>query len=240
MNNGIIIVATNKISYYDKACYLAGTIKDFAPDFHITLFTEKIFLDSKSKIFDNIIIDIPNKNFRVDRRTKMWCMANSPYDTTLYLDADMEVVHEDFCNVFDQIKDSDLLWTKITEDREYAFAFVKAGSVNLLYHGGICLYKSSAKKFMMDWYKLWVKQANFEWWPEKSDSYSDYPIYLRDFDQFTLWWLLNKEGDKYKYLKHNFFEDDTRWNASPLYRKSLGHAKNPIIIHNYTGLGNKK
>ena len=229
MNNGIIIVATNIIDFYNSACYLAETIKDYAPNFNVTLFTEKKFLNSKSKIFDNVITDIPkHQNFRVNVRTKLWCMANSPYDTTLYLDADMEVVHSEFTTVFDHIKDNDMLWTRITKDREYAFVGTEFGDVTFTIHGGLCLYKSSAKKFMMDWYKLWVKQSNGEWWPGTKDQYPDI---LKRFDQFGLWWLLNKESDKYKYLKYDFFENDTRWNTVPTFRKDLGHGCNPIIRH---------
>lgn len=229
MNNGIIIVATDFVRYYNSACYLAETVKDYAPNFNVTLFTEKNFLDSKSKIFNNIITDIPeHKNFRVNQRTKLWGMANSPYDVTLYLDADMEVVNSEFTTVFDHIKDNDMLWTRITKDREYAFVGTEFGDVTFTIHGGLCLYKSSAKKFMMDWYKLWVKQANNEWWPGNE---SQYPIILKKFDQFSLWWLLNKESDKYKYLKYDFFEDDTRWNTVSTFRKDLGHGINPIIRH---------
>lgn len=229
MNNGIIIVATNFVKYYNSACYLAETIKDYAPNFSITLYTEKEFLNSKSKIFDNVVTDIPaHVNPTVNIRTKMWCMSNSPYDTTLYLDADMEVVNSEFTTVFDQIKDNDMLWTRITKDREYAFKGVDFGKVTFAVHGGLCLYKSSAKKFMMDWYELWVKQSNHEWWP---GTENEYPKTLQGFDQFALWWLLNKESDKYKYLKYDFFEDDTRWNAVHTFRKDLGHGNNPIICH---------
>ena len=235
MSNGIIVVATNKIHYYNAACQLAESIKDYTPDFDVTLFTEQKFIDNKSKIFNNVITDIPtHENHSVNKRTKMWAMANSPYDTTLYLDADMEIVNSEFSTVFEQIKDNDLLWTKITEDRKYAFAFITSGDVAFTYHGGVCLYKSSAKPFMMDWYNRWKQQANFEWWPGDDNQY---PKNLINFDQFTLWWLLNKEGDKYKYLKHDFFEDDTRWNAVVHYSENLGHGKSPIIRH-YAGCNN--
>ena len=231
MNNGIIVVATDKLYYYNAACQLGESIKEYTPDFNITLYTQEDFTNNNCKIFDNVITDIPiHENAKVNSRTKMWAMANSPYDTTLYLDADMEVVHEDFSTVFDQIKDNDLLWTKITEDRKYAFAFIKSGNVTFEYHGGLCLYKSSAKDFMMDWYNLWVKTIVQNWWPDPTR----YPYNLRDFDQFGLWWLLNKESDKYKYLKHDFFEDDTRWNAVIQYNEKLGHGKMPIIRH-YSG-----
>lgn len=227
-NNGIVIVATNLHRYYQSAHLLAESIKDYCPDFNVTLFTEDQWLDRRVKVFDNVVTDIPkHEDSVVNKRTKMWGMGNSPYETTLYLDADMEVLSEEFSTVFDQIKDNDMLWTEITKEREYAFVGREFGEVTFKFHGGVCLFKDTAKPFMRDWYDLWVKQATNEWWP-----IGNYPKKsLQGFDQFSLWWLINKEWDKYKYLKYDFFEDDHRWNAIRSYDKNLGHGVNPIIGH---------
>jgi hypothetical protein len=238
-NNGVIIVATCANKYYNSACYLASTIKEYCPEINVTLFTQDDFLDNKAKYFDNVITDLPfTGDFVIDRRLKMWAMGNSPYDTTLYLDADMEVMSEEFSTVFDQIKDNDMLWTGLNEEVEYAWAPRIFGDVEYTVHGAVCLYKSTAKQFMLDWFDLFVKQNSGEWWPEGNyprviydDKDGDTIYQIKMFDQFPLWWLLNKESDKYKYLKYDFFDDWTRWNAIQGYEQKLGHGVNPIICH---------
>ena len=39
-------------------------------------------------------------------------MANSPYDVTMYVDADMECEHEDIMTVWDNLDDKDMVFRK--------------------------------------------------------------------------------------------------------------------------------
>ena len=93
MNKGFIVVASRKNNFYIYAINLIESIKDFYPEVHVTLVTEERFLDGREDIADNII-------FCDDHyRAKLWGMANSPYDITMYVDADMECEHEDIMTV---------------------------------------------------------------------------------------------------------------------------------------------
>ena len=120
-----------------------------------------------------------------------------------------------------------------TNNLDYSASFDnegKKGSLELC--GGVCLYNSAkpiVKEFMQDWYDLYIKQNAGKWWPK------GYPKSLARWDQFTLWWLVNKV-EKYKDLKIGIFEDNYRWNwFAPFGFHSNGKHrlvdKHPVIIH---------
>jgi len=140
MNNGFIIVATRTSYFYDRAIACANSILAFFPDARITLFTTNQLFDSiHENFFDRVVLDTPN-----EVRGKLWAMANTPYENTLYIDADCVVMHEDIEFVFDELGSNNMLWTRITADREYAYTNV--GGSNRVFpggefkiHGGVCL-----------------------------------------------------------------------------------------------------
>ena len=234
-SQGIVLVATDASSvkdFYGCAIACASSILEHMPDANITLFTTpELFKEHHASFFDQVILETPN-----EYRAKLWGMANSPYELTLYMDVDMLVLHEDFNKVFDQIGLNDMLWTRITEKRDYAYNN-KNGSNRVFpggefkIHGGICLYTSAAKKFMIDWYNLDKKIRTEGWWPDTKL----YPNRFKVWDQFSLWWLTEKEWDNYKFLKYDFFEDDFRWNYietfNPVKEGSNIPGKEPIILH---------
>ena len=96
---GFVLVATKRLSFFKAGCYLAETILDHMPDAKITLFTEQQFIDDSSLQkdllpFDKVLPTISNTN-----REKMYGMANTPYDITMYLDVDMEITDEDIVTI---------------------------------------------------------------------------------------------------------------------------------------------
>lgn len=237
MNNGFVIVATKSVKFYEQAVLCANSLLGFYPEAKITLFTTKnLFNSIHGELFDQVNLDTPD-----EERGKIWGMANTPYDLTLYLDGDCVIQSEEIKQVFSNIKDYDMLWTAITEERSHAYNYTNGsptnfgeGSVGV--HGGVCLYKYTAKKFFMDWYKLDKKIRQREWWPDAEK----YNPNFRQWDQFSLWWLMNKEWDKYKrYLTWGFFENDAKWNYLQSYDKSKIDLKGEeIVIFHYSGLMN--
>lgn len=231
-SNGIILVATKKEAYYNSAIMCANSILEYMPDANITLFTTpELYKKYHRSLFDSVNLETPNES-----RGKLWGMANTPYELTLYMDCDMLVQHDEFNSIFKLIGSNDMVWTKITAEREYAYN-IEGGSNRVFpggefkIHGGLCLYTSLCKKFMSDWYNLDKKIRSNSWWPDVSL----YPIRFKSWDQFSLWWLTEKEWDNYRYLKYDFFEDDFRWNWLQTYDsiKEGGNipGKEPIILH---------
>ena len=83
------------------------------------------------------------------------------------------------------------------------------------------------QEFMKDWDKLTKDQMDGKWWPE---GYIDS---LKSWDQFSLWWLTEKE-EKFKDLKYGIMEDDLRWNYYNAFNWAMTKPKDPVIIRHYS------
>jgi len=94
--DGYLYVASRYERYLTSAEYSAASLKNYHPNAHITLFTEERFYhDELHATFDDVIIhDVPN-----DSRAKLWALSRTPYDRTLYIDADSVIMHEDIASV---------------------------------------------------------------------------------------------------------------------------------------------
>lgn len=228
---GYVLVASNKINFYRYAINLAESILDFNEDAKITLFCEEwMFEELHRDLFDNV--EWCTSHYRA----KLEGMALSPYDLTMYLDVDMEVEHEDITTVFGELEKSgkDLLFSALTDDRDYIYAErdfdTPEGPSKFTLCGGVALYDMSVplvKEFMQDWENLTKRQMDGEWWP---NGYIDS---LKSWDQFSLWWLTEKE-DKYKDLNYGIFEDDLRWNYYNAFDATRTMPINPIVVRHYS------
>lgn len=223
-SKGYITVATKRIQFLIGAQNLAESILDHYEDARITLFTEQRFIDDPKcqqylSSFEQVIATPSDTN-----REKMWGMANSPYDQTFYLDADIEVEDEDIKHVFDHLNDgSDMAYVNLTREGAKHFAEWSWGPNlydngwtgppdHLAHCGGVALYNSAnplVKEFMNDWYELYLMQRDGRWSPTEFESIRKGNF--RQWDQLTLWWLIY-HSPKYKSLKWKFFEDNYRWN----------------------------
>lgn len=221
--NGFLIVASVTEEYVKCANFSGHSIKDSYPDTHVTLFVpESLRQFADPTAFDLIISeDVPNKT-----RTKLYALSKTPYSNlTVYVDADMECMHEDVSTIWNEIEDTqDMLITKI---RPYNGKISKWANGELTLHGGFFMYRNRPHviEFMEKWYVDYVKQRE-EPWPY---SQNEHPKELRPWDQFTLWKLLNV--DKLP-LNVGIFKDDARWNFVHGYRKN--ETSSPIIFWHHT------
>lgn len=230
-SKGYVLVASNKINFYRYAINLAESILDYYEDAKITLFCEEwMFEEMHRDLFDNV--EWCSNHYRA----KLDGMARSPYDLTMYLDVDMEVEHEDIGIVFGELEKSgkDMLFSELTDDRSYIYAErdfdTPEGPAQFTLCGGVCLYDMSkpiVREFMQEWWELTKRQMDGDWWPE---GYIDS---LKSWDQFSLWWLTEKE-DKYKDLSYGIFEDDLRWNYYNAFDATRTMAINPIVVRHYS------
>ena len=239
MTRGYVVVGTVKKYFYLSAIHVIETIKAYNPDANVTLFTEERFLDGQEFCADKVEFVASHKRSKIDG------MAKSPYDQTFYIDADCDIEHEDIAKVFDELGDNDLVFTGLPEERHYCYAEVyfpgatkpdgSMGGFELC--GGVCLYNMTnplVKEFMVDWLDLTIRQYDGHWWPLNEDGTEDlknYPASFKRWDQFSLWWLLNKEP-KYETLKVSIFKDDARWNFFNGYRAE--HNTKPVVIRHFS------
>lgn len=230
-SRGYVLVASNKINFYRYAINLAESILDYYEDAKITLFCEPwMFEEQHRELFDNV--EWCSNHYRA----KLEGMARSPYDLTMYLDVDMECEHEDVQFCFDELerREEDILFSELTDDREYVYAErqfdTPEGRTKFTLCGGVALYdmtKPIVREFMKDWDQLTKDQMDGHWWP---DGYIDS---LKSWDQFSLWWLTERE-DKYKDLKYGILEDDLRWNYYNAFNWAVTKPTGPVVIRHYS------
>jgi hypothetical protein len=216
--NGFIIVASQFYEYYEAAHMLIDSLLDYMPEANIALFAHEQWTKSDSRCDDLYMVhDCPNHV-----RAKLWALPKTPFDKTVYLDADTFVEHEDVSKMFDF--DSDLVFTNI---RPYAGKIAKFIGGEMVLHGGVFGYKSTPRvlEFMEDWWQYYDKQRKGTWWPEGVEPKHR----LVSWDQLTLWWLTE---NTYSDLDISIYEDDARWNFVYIYKDD--ECKGPIVVWHYT------
>lgn len=237
MNNGYVYVASMSSAYYKAAIMSARSLKDNYPEAKITLFTHPEFFDQTDrKLFDNVHLDIP---YHV--RSKMYGIARTPYKTTLYLDADTEIRSEKIKDVFDILGNNDVMFTRIIPHISKSTRIDKNN--DLEYHGGIILYnnKKLTIKLMERWFELYKYQRETRW---EESIFKEYDKRMSPWDQFTMWYLLNKEGS-FKKIKHGFFPNGgTEYNYISMLDGIIDKRNHPYknieqIIYHYTIPGDK-
>ena len=194
---GYVYVASLSQAFYRAAVNSAVSLKDFYPEAKATLFTHEKFLKKEDeKFFDKVVTGIP-----VNKRAKMWGMARTPYDKTLYLDCDTEIRSENIKKVFDIISSDDIMFTRIINHVSNSKRIDDQNSLE--YHGGVVLYnsKNDTLKLMQKWYELYNYQSECKW---HESIFKDYDPKMQPWDQFTVWYLLHRDPE-FKELKHSFF-----------------------------------
>lgn len=221
MSDGYIIVASMRYPFYESACYCAETLKDYYPEASVTLFTHEDWVDFKADVFDNVITGVPSNN-----RAKLWALSKSPYDRTMYLDADCEIMHEDISTVFDTIGDDHITVSKVYP---YMAAVSTFPGGELTHHMGVFVYKKDPQLYEMfdQWYTMYIKQRTEPW--DLDDKLYPKDI-LFQWDMFTWWRLINIEGwgDR---IRVGFWDDGPRWNFHNL---RANENKDPIIVYHHT------
>lgn len=229
IKRGYVITASVYPEYVHSANYCGGSIKDFDPDAHITLFVpEELREHVDDTCFDSIITEgVPNH-----KRTKLYALSRTPYtEMTVYVDADMDCRHEDVQNIWDEMPDDvDILITKIRpyngkEDRWPGGKTIPAGQ--MIHHGGFFMYRTNPQtlEFMQRWWDDYFEIKNNPWPYDEAECRRSFG----QWDQFVFWRLLNV--DKLD-VKVDFFRDDGRWNFVNGYYPR--EAKGPIVFYHNT------
>ena len=236
-SKGFLAVASRRKNFYYSAINLLEGIKDYYPEAQTCLVCDEWMHDREPDI-DHIIFTEKQDDYRA----KMWGMWKSPFDITLYMDADMECVHEDISTVFDMMGDHDLMFQELTKERDPVFKNRHFPKGSFQYNGGVCMFNSGkphVRDFMHRWWELFTEQYNDRWWPAGPDGGWDDVGYgkrteMKHWDQFTLWYLLNEES-KWSDIDVGVFEDDLRWNYFTHFKRfGLIPNKEPVILH-YSG-----
>lgn len=210
--DGFIYVASRTPLYYELGCFSAQSMRDCHPDANLTLYTHEKFLDPRAEqLFDKVIIDIP-----IHIRTKMWAMARTPYQRTIYIDCDSCIRHKDIRRMHDLMNDCDMFFcgTLAYTVANFKWAYMDiARKHEPKYHGSLCGYWNTPLnlEFMQVWFDSYIKQRTTKW-PFGDNHYKEW----QQFDMFTLWRMTNKFDEEFKQF-HNLNIDliPRRWNTTP-------------------------
>lgn len=234
---GIIYVATVKPMYYGLAIASCKSLKQNYPECSVTLFTHEDWVDEHAEIFDHVI----TKDVPVHKRAKMWAMARTPYDRTMYIDVDSIVLNKDVKLIFDQI-DDDIDFGFVENPPLCAanpkWAFIdKEMTEEALIDGSFMLYNKSDLmiEFLNAWFDEYKKQHVIrpENWP-----YEFAHVEWDQFDMFTIWRMLFCDKNKFpsgyeskfeRYRKLKIKQVDKRFNGVPFIPKKLLNGKRVII-----------
>lgn len=210
-DRGFIYVASRVRVYYELSLFSVQTLRDYYPGAHVTLYTHERFVDDRAyQLFDQVITDIP-----IHYRAKMWCMARTPYDRTVYIDTDSMIKHRDIKKLHDFLDDYDMFFGTCLF---YTVGNPKWGYMDHAqteqpkYHGSLCGYKKTdlTLDFMQTWFDKYIEQVSNPWPYGKK-----HPKEWQIFDMFTLWRMTSgnfEEFDRFKQLKIKLL--DRRYNTT--------------------------
>lgn len=220
---GFIYVASRDRLYYELALISLETLKAYYPDSHVTLFTHQKFIDDRAKAFDKVITGIPNHV-----RAKMWCMARTPYQKTVYIDCDSIIRHRDIRIMHDFLEDHDMFFgghiDYTVANMKWAY-IDRRRNIPIVYHGSMCGYNKTdiTIDFMQTWFDEYIKQVSQPEWDDR--FFKEW----KQFDMFTLWRMTSKkfsEFDRFNDLKIKLLE--RRFNNT-IHDLEKDAGKNPVI-----------
>ena len=151
MNSGVLYIFHGEEKYRTEAIVSAQSLKKASPDVHITAFSDVNF---ESEYFDDVVTIKPS-----GIRSKVQYLYDSPYDHTLYLDADV-IINRDISEMFSILSKFDLgiahdlgrkreKYSRIMpEYQEIPYSFSEV-------NGGVILFKKNDRT--QELFELWKK-----------------------------------------------------------------------------------
>lgn len=254
-SRGYLIAATLSRSFYDAAVECIIGLKDEVPDAKVAFFTHEEWVQDKHRpLFDHLFTPCP-----VHNRTKLWALDKTPFDVTMYIDADCYVITDEITEVFDHMAaagpECDIL---MSENRPYNAKVVyfqssvqaEDGEARELDHyrdEHIELYKSNkAEKFrwhcgMFVWrkndktQKLWKEWLRYYRKHNESpnrEGCDPWPRSLAYWDTFAFWRVLHDQPELGINIQK--MPKDAKYNFVIGYKKTEIRYGEEIAVLHYT------
>ena len=218
-SRGYLVCATLAKPFYEAAIEMIKGLKDEVPDAKVAFFTHDDWIEDEHRpLIDHLFTPCP-----VHNRTKLWALDKTPFDTTMYIDADCHVLTEEIEEVFDHMEEAgpecDIL---MSENRPYNSKVVffqdkhqaPDGEARELHHYNgehIELYRQGkAHKFrwhcgMFVWRKNEKTQKLWKEWlriyrlhnetEPRGAGCDPYPASLAYWDTFAFWRVLHEQAE---------------------------------------------
>jgi hypothetical protein len=242
MTQGYIIVASNEPRFAYFAHQLALSILDFNPGAKIHLVTEvdyyfKLYQHFHycNEIYDKVTY-IPDNIGKY--RAKIWGCAQSDYDTTCYIDADMVCRKSGLDIVFDALGENDMVWTYIREKNaaDASWWDWRAGVKHP--HGAFFVYRKNERMslFFDNWYNHFYELHRTP--SEKDWTETNYKWKQRHWDQVPLHAIMMNEQHRWYMpeLKWDWVQVDKDWRfnwITPHYEMSYNYDPNEAFLEHY-------
>jgi len=159
-SRGVLYHVFDSYEFVEECIYSLKTFKKFHPEIPVTLFTNLSIKEAHQHYFENIItINIKLPKFVY----KVYCLQQSPYDYTLYLDGDTEIrqsVHE----LFDFLDYYDFIFTRAIDFDYTKTPYEFKGYIDEKHcNAGVLLFRNSpaGKLFIEKWLNV-SKTIEFE------------------------------------------------------------------------------
>lgn len=222
--NGFIYVASRDRVYYELALISCESLKDYYPDSDVTLFTHKNFLDHRVNIFDRVITEIP-----IHTRAKMWCMARTPYQKTLYNDCDSIIRHKDIRKIHNFLEDCDMFFGSnvMHTVSNYKWGYIdKSRKILPKYHGSLCGFNKTDINidFMQTWFEEYIKQYCNPW--EYGEEHFEE---WKGFDMFTLWRMTSGKFNEFNRFNDLIINNIPRRYNNTIHDLPEDYVGNPVI-----------
>lgn len=155
-SRGIVYVATKEDRYLAEAFLSATSIKDFAPDLPITLYTnlpDSVF--ARDSCFDSVVpIDTVKRylsQWAEGQLDRILCLPQSPYERTLHLDTDTRVMSAEVLSLFAVLDDDDIALIECANDNSLSRFHYGAPMFNV----GVILYRRCERVQAL--FKAWAE-----------------------------------------------------------------------------------
>ncbi|MGH8581250.1 MAG: hypothetical protein ACREWG_00340 [Gammaproteobacteria bacterium] len=215
---GVVYVATRNDGYVILAAASAQSVRRYAPQLPIALFTNVLQIPGPiAQCFDRVEtiasprrIDVDWANGLID---KIHGIRHTPYEHTFFIDADTVCRSGEIMQAFAWLEDYDLLITECAEDASLSRRLIGRP----LYSTGIMAYRKSQP--VMDLCAAWmefalecieyVRRKEFGRLPGLDGLNSEQKAFLALTDQYSLAKFLSPEVNSFS-LKVKLLEE--RWN----------------------------
>jgi len=169
---GVLYVAAEEDKYVEEAFLSADSIKERFPDLSICLFTDRPShpLCSTDR-FDRVERTSDVSDFHLGRLRgsgprwsegllgRLLCLRRTPYDYTLHIDTDTQVVTDELGALFTVLDDIDVAMVETSIDDSYSrFEFGRP-----MFNGGLVLYRRNELTWV--WLREWaaLSERNLRW-----------------------------------------------------------------------------
>lgn len=215
-SKGYLYVATLSRAYYEAMVMSIESLKDEIPDAQVAVFTHQSWVEERHKpLFDHLFTPVP-----IHCRTKLWALDKTPFDITMYVDADSFVESPELQEPLDLLEENPDVDVYMSENRPYNSKVVyfteddmegpgvparemehfRGDDMELVrqgkghkfrWHCGMFVWRKNEKT-----QKLWSEWLRcYRKHNETPNGYKPYPKSLTYWDTFAFWRALHENKD---------------------------------------------